>query len=61
MSDVRMDPGPDVGPSPGSEPDAPIDAGDVASAGRSCLVILVLAAAVVLLLCVGIALRWATG
>ena len=55
-----MDHGPDAGPSPGSEPDVPIDAGDVASAGRSCLVILVLAAAVVLLLCVGIALRWAT-
>jgi hypothetical protein len=55
-----MNPGPDAGR--GTEPaaDAPIDAREVASAGRSCLVILILAAAVVLVLCVGIALRWAT-
>ncbi len=36
------------------------DAAEVASAGRSCLVILILGVAVVLILCVGIAARWAT-
>ena len=36
------------------------DAAEVASAGRSCLVILILGVAVVLILCVGLAARWAT-
>lgn len=35
-----------------------IDPRDVASAGRSCSVILILTAAIILALCVGIALRW---
>jgi hypothetical protein len=35
-----------------------IDPRDVASAGRSCSVILILLAAIILALCVGIALRW---
>ncbi len=50
------------GPPPGSdatEPEIQIDPRDVASAGRSCSVILILMAAIVLVLCVGIALRWA--
>jgi hypothetical protein len=42
----------------GAEPEVPIDPRDVASAGRSCSVILILLAAIVLVLCVGIALRW---
>ncbi len=43
-----------------SDGDPAADAAEVASAGRSCLVILVLAIAVVLILCVSIAARWAT-
>ncbi len=43
----------------GTEPDVQIDPRDVASAGRSCSVILILLAAIVLVLCGGIALRWA--
>jgi hypothetical protein len=43
----------------GAEPEVPIDPRDVASAGRSCSVILILLAAILLVLCVGIALRWA--
>ncbi|MBA2519870.1 MAG: hypothetical protein H0V24_09410 [Chloroflexia bacterium] len=39
--------------------DIQIDPRDVASAGRSCSVILILLVAIVLILCVGIALRWA--
>ena len=39
--------------------DALAEAADVASAGRSCLVILVLGAILVLVLCVGISARWA--
>ena len=39
--------------------DAPPEAADVASAGRSCLVILVLGAILVLVLCVGLSARWA--
>ena len=42
-----------------SEPELQIDPRDVASAGRSCSVILILLAAIVLVLCGGIALRWA--
>ena len=42
-----------------TEPDIQIDPRDVASAGRSCSVSLILLAAIVLVLCVGIALRWA--
>lgn len=38
--------------------DVRIDPRDVASAGRSCSVILILLAAIILALCVGIALRW---
>ncbi len=54
MSDSREEPTP-------SRPaaDATADAGEVASAGRSCLVILILGIAVMLVLCVGIAARWA--
>ena len=40
--------------------DLPADTADVAAAGRSCLVILVLGAVLVLVLCVAIAMRWAT-
>ena len=43
-----------------SDGDAAADAAEVASAGRSCLVILILGLAVLLVLCVGIAARWAT-
>jgi len=39
--------------------DAPVDAGEVASAGRSCLVLMVLTVAILVVLCVGIAARWA--
>ena len=42
----------------GAEPEVAIDPRDIASAGRSCSVILILLAAIVLVLCVGIALRW---
>ena len=42
-----------------AENDIQIDPRDVASAGRSCSVILILIAAIILVLCVGIALRWA--
>lgn len=38
----------------------PAEAADVASAGRSCVVIILLAAAVLVVLCVGIAFRWAS-
>ena len=38
--------------------DVRIDPRDVVSAGRSCSVILILLAAIILALCVGIALRW---
>jgi hypothetical protein len=38
--------------------DVQIDPRDVASAGRSCSVILILLAAIILALCVGTALRW---
>ena len=55
MSDTSGDPTP---PRP-VDSDAAADAGEVASAGRSCLVILILGIAVVLILCVGIAARWA--
>jgi hypothetical protein len=41
-------------------PDGPNDPGEIASAGRSCLVILILVAALIVLFCVGIAVRWAT-
>lgn len=44
---------------PADLPETPIDPADIASAGRSCSVILILAAATLLLLCVGIGLRWA--
>jgi hypothetical protein len=47
-----------------AEPTAPAPAGDpaaadVAAAGRSCLAIIVIVAAVLLFLCVGLAARWA--
>ena len=35
------------------------DAAEVESAGRSCLALLVLAVAILLVLCVGVAVRWA--
>lgn len=41
-------------------PETPIAPADVASAGRSCSAIVVLAAVVVLVLCVALAVRWAT-
>ena len=47
-----------AGPPPPEQDDIQIDPRDVASAGRSCSVILVLLVAIVLILCVGIALRW---
>lgn len=52
---------PDEGQAQSHEPDqgVAIDPRDVASAGRSCSVILILTAAIILALCVGIALRWA--
>lgn len=34
------------------------DPADIASAGRSCSVILILGAAILILVCVGIAARW---
>lgn len=41
------------------DPDATaLDPADVASAGRSCAVLIVLLALLVLLLCVGVAWRW---
>lgn len=48
-------------PAPDDEPGviASVAPEDVESAGRSCLVILLLGAAILLLLCVGIAARWA--
>jgi hypothetical protein len=46
-------------PLDGPEDLPPVDPRDIASAGRSCSVILVLAAVILLVLCVGIALRWA--
>lgn len=39
-------------------PETPIDPADIASAGRSCSVILILAAVLLLVVCVGIGLRW---
>ncbi len=56
MSDSSGGPAP-LRPSDG---DIAADAGEIASAGRSCLVILILGIAVMLVLCVGIAVRWAT-
>jgi hypothetical protein len=50
---------PRANPDAPPEPEAPIDPRDVASAGRSCSAILILLIAIVLVLCVGIALRWA--
>lgn len=47
------------GPRPADYPDTPVDPADIASAGRSCSAILVLFAIILLVLCVGIALRWA--
>ena len=47
-------------PRPADYPDTPVDPADIASAGRSCSAILILFAAILLVLCVGIALRWAT-
>ena len=44
-------------PSPAAD-DLPISPGDVASAGRSCSAILILLAAILVVLCVGTALRW---
>lgn len=55
MSDGRGDSSADEEALPAANP------GDVESAGRSCVVILALGAAILLLLCVGIAARWATG
>lgn len=49
-------------PNPEAAPTDPdevqIDPRDVASAGRSCSVILILLVVIALILCVGIALRW---
>ena len=45
---------------PADYPDTPVDPADIASAGRSCSAILILFAVILLVLCVGIALRWAT-
>ena len=42
------------------ELDLPQQARDVAIAGRACLVILLLGVVVLLVLCVGVAGRWAT-
>lgn len=50
---------PDSGLPPPVEPADATMAGEVASAGRSCLVILVLAVVLVLVVCVGVAARWA--
>lgn len=47
-------------PRPADYPDTPVDPADIASAGRSCSAILILMAVIFLVLCVGIALRWAT-
>ena len=44
---------------PADLPDTPIDPADIASAGRSCSVILILAAVTLLVICVGVGLRWA--
>jgi hypothetical protein len=38
--------------------DAPVLPGDVASAGRSCSVILILLAAILLMICVSVTIRW---
>jgi len=57
MSDDLRQPAPEVEP----EPSPPIDPADVESAGRSCVVILLLGVGILLLLCVGIAVRWALG
>ena len=40
-------------------PDTPVAPADIASAGRSCSAILILFAVILLVLCVGIAVRWA--
>lgn len=45
----------------GLTPPVPTEAGEVASAGRSCLAIVLIAVALLLLLCVGSAVRWAMG
>ena len=47
------------GTDPARDADSPVDAADVASAGRSCLVIILLGTAILLVLCVGIGVRWA--
>jgi hypothetical protein len=47
------------GPRPADYSDSPVDPADIASAGRSCSAILILFAAILLVLCLGIALRWA--
>lgn len=47
------------GAPPALPSEAPVEAGEVASAGRSCLAIVLIGVALLLLLCVGIAVRWA--
>lgn len=53
-----MRPVPDPEATPPDPDEMPIDPRDVASAGRSCSVILILLVVIALILCVGIALRW---
>jgi hypothetical protein len=45
-------------PTPDDAPAGAISPGEVESAGRSCLVILLLGAVLLVLLCAGLALRW---
>ena len=56
MSDKRNG----TGPRPDDYPDTPVAPADIASAGRSCSAIIILVAVILLILCVSIAIRWAT-
>ena len=48
------------GPAPDAivEDEGPVDPRDIASAGRSCSAIIVLMAVLLLVICVGISVRW---
>lgn len=52
------EPQPPTTQTPPEPEDFQMDPADIASAGRSCSALLILIAAVILVLCVGIALRW---
>lgn len=48
----------DDGARPAEYPETPVAPADIASAGRSCSAIVILFAVILVVLCVGIAVRW---